>query len=450
MEIQHLLELHRRHTWWPFTQMKLAKPPFFIEKGKGIYLYGYDSEGNPIEFIDAISSWWVSVYGHGHPSFQKVLQEQLSKLEHVIYASLEHPTALNLARTLSEKTQHQLPKVFYSDDGSTAMEIAIKMAFQYYQNQGKKEKTMFFVLENGYHGDTIGTMSVGARSEFHKVYEPLMFPVISLPMTYNSQDAMFDETLAIKELKDWFVMLEKQFKEHHSKVCGIVLEPLIQGAAGMLMYHPVVLKKIRELCDEFDVLMICDEVFTGAGRTGPFFAFEHSNIYPDIVALSKGLPAGYATFAATLSKEKVFMAFYSDDRSKTLFHGHSMTGNPLGCAVSLESIRLYDSLNIRQKILQIQEWHKEYLQELKNHNFSKEKKILSTRYFGSVAAIDVRLPDHRRKTFNLEIIDFSIRQGALIRPLGNTLYIVPPYIIEKEELGKVYEVILKIIEEKIE
>ncbi|GIX43233.1 MAG: adenosylmethionine-8-amino-7-oxononanoate aminotransferase [Leptospiraceae bacterium] len=446
-QLQYFRNIHKQHIWWPFTPMKLAKEPFFIEKGEGVYLYGYDYDGNSIQFIDAISSWWVSIYGHNCKPLKEAIKKQLDILEHVIYASMEHEPALKLAKMLSEKSNHTLSRVFYSDDGSTAMEIAAKMAYQYFQNQGLFQKKTFFVLENGYHGDTFGTMSLGARSDFHKVYEPLLFNVIHIPMSYSSEMGMFDEQLAKQELQPLLKQLDNYFEKFHKEVCGIVIEPLIQGAAGMLMYHPIVLKKIRELCDNYNIFMICDEVFTGAGRTGPYFAYEHAGIYPDILALSKGLPAGYATFAVTMCKEKVYQGFYSDNKQHTLFHGHSMTGNPIGCAISISSIELYEQLDIKNKISLIEKWHKEFLEELKQS--SVNHKIKETRYFGSVAAVVVKISKEALKTFNLEVIDFSVKNGALIRPLGNILYIVPPYIIEKMELKKIYEVIFKILKEML-
>lgn len=446
-QLDNFRAIHKKHIWWPFTPMKLAKEPFYIEKGEGIYLYGYDSQGNSLKFIDAISSWWVSIYGHNCKEIKDAIKKQIDVLEHVIYAGMEHEPALKLAKLLAEKTNHKLPRVFYSDDGSTAMEIAAKIAYQYFQNCGISQKKKFLVLENGYHGDTFGTMSLGARSDFHKVYEPLLFEVIHIPMTYNSQDGLFSEEIANQELQPLFNNLEIYFEKFHQEVCGIVLEPLVQGAAGMLMYHPIVLKKIRQLCNHYNIFMICDEVFTGAGRTGPYFAYEHSDIYPDIIALSKGLPAGYATFAVTLTTEQIFQGFYSDNKQHTLFHGHSMTGNPIGCIASITSMELYHKLNIREKIKNIQEWHKQLIQDLQQSPL--KNKIKKTRYFGSISAIEVNIPPQELKTFNLEIIDFSVRKGALIRPLGNILYIVPPYIIQKEELKKVYEVIYQILKEKV-
>lgn len=436
------IQIHKNHIWWPFTQMKLAKEPIFVERGEGVYLYGKDIYNDSLRWIDSISSWWVSIYGHNHPKMKEALKKQLDQLEHVIFASLVHEPALQLAEMLSKKTNHKLTKVFYSDDGSTAMEIALKIAYQFFQNTGEISKKKFFTLQNGYHGDTFGAMSVGARSEFHKVYEPLMFDVIHIPMKYNSLEGLQNEEIAKEELKDTLKHLEILFEAHFKETCGIVLEPLVQGAAGMLMYHPLLLKKIRELCDFYNVLMICDEVFTGAGRLGNYFAFEQAQIYPDIIALSKGLTAGYATFAVTMTNERVFHGFYSEERKHTLFHGHSMTGNPLGCIVSIQSIALYEELNIKQKISEIENWHKEFLEDL--HRIQKEK-ILNYRYKGSIAALDVRVPEHTLKFFSLEVIDFSIRNGALLRPLGNTIYIVPPYIITKEELKEIYNVIYKIL-----
>ncbi len=436
-------QLHKNHIWWPFTQMKLAKEPIFVERGEGVYLFGKDSAGNTLQWIDAISSWWVSIYGHNHPKIKEALKKQIDQLEHVIFASFVHQPALELAQMLSEKTNHKLPKVFFSDDGSTAMEVAIKMAYQFFQNTGDITKKKFITLQNGYHGDTFGAMAVGARSEFHKVFEPLMFEIISVPMRYNSLEGLKNEELAKEELNDTIQTLEMLFENHYKETCAIVLEPLVQGAGGMLMYHPFLLKKIRDLCDYYNVLMICDEVFTGAGRLGSYFAFEQAGIVPDIIALSKGLSAGYATIAATLTNLRVFHGFYSEERKHTLFHGHSMTGNPLGCSVSIQSIKLYEELNVKQKIIEIENWHQEFMEDLKQ---SHKEKILNVRYYGSISALDVRVPEQKAKLFSLEVIDFSVKNGALLRPLGNTIYIVPPFIINKEELKKIYNVIYKVLQ----
>ncbi len=427
MSLKDLITSHKKYIWWPFTQMQLAKDPIFVEKGEGVYLYGKTSDGKSIQFIDAISSWWVSIYGHNYPEMKEAIKKQYDKLEHVIFASIDHYPAIELAEKLSEKTHHRLNRIYFSDDGSTAMEIAIKMAFQYFQNQGKRNKTKFFVLENGYHGDTFGAMSIGARSEFHQFFNPLLFDVIHIEMQYNSQEGLDNEQLAKSELEKNIENLRKNFEKYAGETCAIVVEPIVQGAGGMLMYHPFLLKEIRNLCDTYEIFMICDEVFTGAGRLGNYFAYEKAGIYPDIVALSKGLTAGYATFAVTLVCEKIYQGFLSNQRKYAFFHGHSMTGNPIGCAASLQSLKLYDELDIKNKVVNIEQWHRELLNHLKKNN----KFITTSRTIGSISAMEIEIPQKLKETFSLEMIDSSIKKGALIRPLGNVIYIVPPYIIEK-------------------
>ncbi len=295
---EQLLAYHNRHAWQPFTQMKLAPEPVFIERGQGSTLY--TREGKAI--IDGIGSWWVNVHGHSNPTMNAAIAEQMERIEHVIYAGLAHEPATVLAARLSGTTGERLPRVFYSDNGSTAVEIGLKMAFQYFSNRGESERCEFVALGDGYHGDTIGTMSVGARSVFHEMYAPLLFPVHLLPTPRAPFEVFRDrDAEALEHLAPALDAFKKLLAERGDKICGIIVEPVVQGAsAAFNMYPPVFLKEVRRLCDEYGAFLISDEVFTGCGRTGTFYATEHADIWPDILCISKALSGGYLPFAATL------------------------------------------------------------------------------------------------------------------------------------------------------
>ncbi len=433
-----LLEYHRRHAWQPFTQMKLAAEPLFIERGEGVRLFTRDGKA----IIDAIGSWWVNVHGHSNPYINQAIHEQMQRVEHVIYAGLAHEPATVLAKRLSETTGDRLPRVFYSDNGSTAVEIGLKMAFQWYANAGQTERKEFVALGDGYHGDTIGTMSVGARSVFHEMYAPLLFPVHLLPTPRAPFEVFNDDEAALTHLAPSLQALEKLLAERGDKICGLILEPVVQGAsAGFNMYPPVFLKKVRELCDAHGVFWISDEVFTGCGRTGKFYASEYAGVWPDVICISKALSGGYLPFAATLASEKIYEGFYSDDRKHTLFHGHSMTANPLGCAAALASLDLIDA--DREKdfagIRELERLHREHLAELKAGPAGG--RIRETRCLGSVAAVELDFPAQYTAEFGWRLMPAAIARGVLLRPLGNVVYMTPAFTIQPDELAEAYRVL---------
>lgn len=436
---EELSKLFREHAWQPYTQMKLAPPPLFIERGRGARFFSM--EGKSI--IDAIGSWWVNIHGHAHPFLNAALRRQSEDIEHLIYAGLAHAPAVQLAQKLSASTQNKLPRVFYSDNGSTAMEIALKMAYQYFWNQGQK-RSEFISLGGGYHGDTFGAMSVGARGLFHKAFAPLLFDCYQIPMPSCPFESLYNEEQALKATIPVLTALEKIVKKRAKKVCALVLEPIIQGAsAGFNIYPPILLKKMREICKNAGILLIADEVFTGCGRTGFFYASQMAGIWPDIMALSKGLAAGYLPFAATLASEKIYQAFYSDDRRDTLFHGHSMTANPLGCALALASLRLFKENNLLEKVRCIEEWHRDLQNGLKKKALSK--KIKDYRFLGSVGVIELESEKNYTADFSWRVMQRALELGVLIRPLGNIVYFTPPYCIEQGELEEVYRVFQKVL-----
>jgi len=429
------LALHRRHAWQPFTQMKLTPDPYVIGRAEGVYLY--TTEGKSI--IDAVGSWWVNVFGHNHPRINNALEAQLHKLEHVMYAGFTHEEALELGGRLSAASGHALPRVFFSDNGSTAVEIGLKMAFQYFVNQGRTEKKEFLTLENGYHGDTIGTMSVGARSVFHEMYLPLLFDVRQARAPFSPASNRGDRKRESESLEEALADLKSVLERYGERICGFILEPLIQGAGGMNIYPALYLKEARRLCDEYEVFLIADEVFVGCGRTGTFFAFEQAEVWPDIMALSKGLAAGYLPFAATTATEKIFQGFYSDDRKHTLFHGHSMTANPLGCAVANAALDLFESENFLEKTRVLEREHEKRLMKLREGKLGA--RISETRFLGTVGVVELDLKQDYTGDFGWKFWRGCLERGVLLRPIGPVIYLTPPYGISGEELDTVYGVL---------
>ena len=433
MSSDDLMDLHRSHAWQPFTQMKLAPDPVIINRAEGVFLYTEDGK----KIIDAVGSWWVNIHGHNNPYINNAMKTQLEKFEHVIYAGFTHEGAIQLSSELSKTTQGHLPRVFFSDNGSTAVEVALKMAYQYFVNSGRLEKNKFAALAGGYHGDTMGAMSAGARSVFHEAFNPLLFPVHyasfpEIPFSLQSDDSECD-----KFLKPAYESLEKLFGEHGRSLCGFILEPLLQGAGGMRIYPEKYLHRVRDLCSEYEVFLIADEVFTGIGRTGSMYACERAGIWPDLMCLSKGLSGGYLPFAATLATEKIFQGFNSENRNHTLFHGHSMTGSALGCAASIASLDLMSDKNRLNDVKRIENFHRTHLDKI---NTGKLKdKILETRFIGSVGVVEFDLKQKYTGNFGWDFQKKSIEKGVLLRTLGPVVYMAPPYIMTDHELEIVYE-----------
>jgi len=414
-DTKNLSQKDLKYIWHPFTQMKdyeTDAPPLIIDRGEGIYIY--DIDGN--KYIDGISSWWVNTLGHSHPRLNEALKRQVEKIEHVLLAGFSHVPAIELAEKLVQMTPPELTKVFYSDNGSTAVEVALKMAFQYFRQTDRPEKTKFIALKHSYHGDTLGAVSVGGVDLFHKIYKPLLFDIFQAEMPYPES-------------------IEAILKEHSNEIAGLIIEPLVQGAGGMKMYPAEYLKKFRELCDKYDVLLIDDEVAMGFGRTGRMFAFEHAGIVPDIVCLAKGLTAGYLPLAVTMTTNRVYKAFYDDyEKYRTFFHGHSFTGNPLAAAVAVENLKILEEENV---IESLQPKIKCLAQNLEK--FHRLDYVSDVRQTGMVGAVELK------ENIGKKVYKEALTRGAVLRPLGNVVYFMPPYVITEEEIKVLTDIAFKSI-----
>lgn len=435
---QELLEKDLKYVWHPFTQMKDYEKndkPIIIEKGEGVYLW--DTDGN--KYIDGISSWWVNVLGHCNPRLNQAVINQLNKIEHVLLAGFSHEPVIELSEKLIKLMPEEITRVFYSDNGSTAVEVALKMAYQYCVQTGKTNRNKFIALKNSYHGDTIGAVSVGGVDLYHHVYKPLLFDVhqAESPYCYRCPEGKCPDSCKIECINS----MEKIFKENTDEIIGVVIEPLNQAAGGMIIYPEQYLKKVRELCDKYDALLIDDEVAMGFGRTGKMFAFEHAGIVPDIICLAKGLTGGYLPLATTLVKEKIYQAFYDDyENKKTFYHGHSFTGNPLAASVAVECLKIYEEDKIIESIQpKIKKLSKE-MEKLRYH-----KNVGDIRQIGMVGAIELVKDKRTKEAYPLserigyKIYKEGLKRGVIIRPLGNVLYFLPPLIIEENEIETLVE-----------
>ncbi|MFH7027649.1 MAG: adenosylmethionine--8-amino-7-oxononanoate transaminase [Heteroscytonema crispum UTEX LB 1556] len=419
--------------WQPFTQMKTAPLPLKVLKGQGVMLELEDGR----QIMDCISSWWVTIHGHSHPVLAEALYQQAQKLEHVIFAGFTHEGAEQLARKLLTHLPNLLTKVFFSDNGSTSVEVALKMAYQYWYNQGETQRTTFITFEGGYHGDTLGAMSAG-NSSWWEAFRPLMFSTDVLPFPATFDD---DPNVEVNEAQT-LEKLTHLLKQNPNSYAGIFIEPLVQGAAGMRMCRPQFLQALQNIARSFGVLLIYDEVMTGFGRTGELFACLKSATSPDILCLSKGLSGGCLPLSVTLATEAIYQAFYSDDFNKALLHGHSYTGNPLACATGLASLKLLEQ---NPECFQgIERLHRKYLEQwLIDH-----PRIEKVRTCGTIAAMEVKT-DEQSGYFNAigpVLRSRFIQEGFLIRPLGNTLYLMPPYCITPSQLESIYQAIRRILD----
>jgi adenosylmethionine-8-amino-7-oxononanoate aminotransferase len=401
--------------WHPFTQHALSKPPIFIDKAQETKLYTKDGR----TIIDAISSWWVNTHGHNHPSIVNAVGEQATKLDQIIFAGFTHEPAERLAKELIEITPPNLQHVFFSDSGSICVEVGVKMAVGYWHHSGKPRKKIL-ALEHGYHGDTFGAMALGARGGFSDIYEELLFDVTRLPFPNGTLDA-----------------LEKELQSDPDGFAAFVFEPLVLGAGGMIMYSPELLRSMAELCRRYGVLLIADEVMTGWGRTGTLFACEQAGVTPDILCLSKGLTGGFLPLAVTLCTDDIYQAFYAPDRHKTFFHSSSYTANPIACAAALANLEIWENEPVMGRIQTLSARHAKHLERFKNHD-----DIANIRQTGTIAALDIVVQDGGYfSNIAPKLYDFYMNRGVLLRPLGNTVYILPPYCITEEELQSVYDAI---------
>jgi adenosylmethionine---8-amino-7-oxononanoate aminotransferase len=413
-----LAERDQQIIWHPYTQMKTAALPIAIVRGEGALLFAEDGK----EYIDAVASWWVNLHGHAHPQIAKKVSEQLQTLEHVIFAGFTHQPAVELAEGLLKILPEGQSKVFYSDNGSTAVEVALKMAIQYWANLGTPKKKII-AFRDSYHGDTFGAMAVSSRSAFTAPFWSYLFEVdfIDVPVAGNEAETITQlEALAIA-----------------GNVAAFIYEPLVLGTAGMIMYEPEVLDKLIDICQQHHILTIADEVMTGFGRTGKLFASHYLQNKPDMVCLSKGLTGGTMALGVTTCNTKIYEAFLADDKGKTLFHGHSYTANPVACAAGIASLELTISPETQQNLDRISNSHQAFADELKPLPGIKE-----VRQRGTILAIE--FADESTSYFsNLRDVfyNYALEQGVILRPLGNIIYIIPPYCITDAQLDKVYQTI---------
>ncbi len=422
--------------WHPFTNSALDPAPILVERAEGVWLHTKDDR----KIIDAISSWWVNLHGHANPRIAAAIAEQVRKMEHVIFAGFTHEPAEKLAEGLRKWVAPQLTQLFFSDDGSTAVEVALKMAVQHFSNQGRTKKKEIVALEHGYHGDTAGAMSVSDDSPFTEPFRSMRYPVhrVLSPYLYRRPAGTTEE----EYLEHCVRALSNLFEEKSETIACLILEPLVQGAGGMIVYPAEYLRKARELCTQYDVLLIADEVMTGFGRTGKMFACDLAGVVPDLVCLSKGITGGFLPMGVTLCTDRVEVAFRSENRMHTFYHGHSYTGNALACAAANASLQIFEDEPVFDRIATIAKINEERLKEF--HRFSV---VGETRQIGTIGAIELRAEDPGYLSgMRPKLYGFFLERGVLLRPLGNVVYVMPPYVISRDELHRVYDVIQEAVE----
>jgi adenosylmethionine-8-amino-7-oxononanoate aminotransferase len=424
-----LVRWDREHLWHPFTQMQgfVEEELLIIARGDGPYLY--DLQGR--RYLDGVSSLWCNVHGHRRPELDRALVAQLENVAHSTLLGLAHPPAIVLARKLAAIAPQGLSRVFFSDDGSTAVEAALKMAYQYWQLKGRREKRRFLKLKEGYHGDTLGAVSVGGIDLFHETYRPLLFETLTAPAPYcyRCQDRENCREQCLAELASLV-------EQHHGELAAVILEPVMQGAAGMIPQPPGYLARVREVTRQHDVLLICDEVATGFGRTGKMFACEHEGVGPDLLCLAKGVTGGYLPLSATLATDEVYQAFLGEFHEfKTLFHGHTFTGNPLAAAVSLASLEVFE----KDRVLENQAAKIELL-EARLYEMASHPHVGDVRQRGFMVGIELVADKKTREPFPVarrtghRVILEARKLGAILRPLGDVLVLMPPLCVTTEEL----------------
>ena len=443
MPSRTLRDLSKHHLWYPFTPMGrlLKEDPLIIERAEGMYLF--DTEGR--RYIDGVSSLWVNIHGHNRPEINQAIKEQLTRLEHSTMLGASHPPGILLAERLIEVAPKGLNRVFYSDTGAAAVEIALKMAFQYWQNLGNSQKTTFLCLKNAYHGDTLGALSVGGIDAFHRLFAPLLFESIQVQAPYCFRCPWGQNLESCK--RECFEALEKAFLEHNEQACAFILEPKIQAAGGMIVHPEGYLKKSKELSERYGVLMIVDEVATGFGRTGKMFACEHENVSPDILTLAKGVTGGYLPLAATLTSERVFEAFLGS----TFYHGHTYTGNPLASAAALANLEIFEKDRTLEHLVP-----KACAFEEELHRFASLPFVGEVRRLGFMVGIELVQDRKSKKPFPEELclghrITLEARKrGALVRPLGDTLVLMPPLAIEVGTLRELVSILFDALQATME
>lgn len=419
-----LMQKDLEYIWHPCTQMKDHEkiPIIPIKYAKGVYLYDFD--GN--RYIDAVSSWWVNIFGHSNEYINNKIKNQLDMLEHVILAGFTHKPAIDLAEKLVKITPNGLNKVFFADNGSSAVEVALKMSYHYHLNLNSK-RTLFLSLTNSYHGETIGALSVGDVELYKTTYKPLLINCIQTPVPK-------DQT--VQAAKDALIALEEILEQERDNISAFIVEPLVQGAGSMHMYHEEYLVGARYLTKKYNIHLIVDEIMTGFGRTGKMFASEYAKIEPDFMTLSKGLTGGYLPLSVVMTTNQIYDAFYCDyNEYRAFLHSHSYTGNTLACAAALATLEIFEEEKIIDKNISLNHYMKNKLKR-----FDGLKNVKSTRILGMIAVIELSDID-KEKRVGLQISQYALSRGVLLRPLGNTIYVMPPFVITNDELDTIFDVI---------
>lgn len=415
--------------WHPFTQEALDPAPLRITRAQGVYIYTDDGH----RFIDAISSWWVNLHGHCHPAIMSAIAEQTAKMDHVLLAGFTHDGVEELSQRLRKVLPRELEHIFFSDDGSTAVEVALKIAVQYWQNSGHPKKQSIVALEHAYHGDTVGAMSVSDDSIFNDPFRTFRFPVHRVHSAYCYRCPV-GKTRATCDI-DCVEQLARLLEEKHKEIAAVIVEPLLQGAGGMIVHPIEFLQRVRNLCMQHNVLLIADEVLTGFGRCGKMFACELAGVTPDLMCLSKGITGGVLPMGATVCTEQIHRAFVSDDRSRAFYHGHSYTGNSFAAAAAIASLRIFESEPVFERIGAIAKIHGERLAAI-----AKYPAVGDVRSIGTVAAIELRADDAGYSSrLRPKLYNFFLDAGVLLRPLGNIIYVLPPYTMTAYELHYVHD-----------
>lgn len=436
-----LEEDDHRYLWHPFTQMQewMKETPLIIQKGKGVYLWDLSNK----KYLDGTSSIWVNLHGHRQNEIDRAITAQLKKISHSTLLGLSNVPAIQLARRLVEIAPKGLTKVFYSDNGSTAVEVALKMAFQYWQHKGPqdKQKTKFVSLVSAYHGDTLGAVAVGGIELFHKLYQPLLFPSYRphSPYCYRCHLDLTFPSCQIACIEE----VESILRDHHDEIAALIVEPMLQAAGGILVFPPGYLRRLREACTRYRVLIICDEVATGFGRTGRMFACDHEGVTPDLMAVAKGLTGGYLSLGATLTTQEVYDAFLGKhEEFKTFFHGHSYTGNQLGCAAALASLKLFEQKKILKKLPAKIRYLTKLLTPLKS-----TPHVGDVRQMGMIVGIELVKEKETKISYPIEerwgmkVASEARERGMLLRPLGNVLVLMPPLSVTQKELKRMVEIL---------
>lgn len=420
---QDLQQRSLKAVWHPCTQMKRHEtlPPLAIARGQGAWLYDLDGK----RYLDGISSWWVNLFGHAHPAINAALKDQLDTLAHAMLSGCTHAPVVELSERLSALTGHALGHCFYASDGASAVEIALKMSFHYWQNSGRSQKREFICLQHSYHGETLGALNVTDVDLFRDAYDPLLRQAHRVP-TPDARNAETPEQAARAALQ----ALETLLAEKHGQIAAFIVEPLVQCATGMAMHDPLYLREARRLCDQYEVHLIADEIAVGCGRTGSFFACEQAQIWPDFLCLSKGISAGYLPLSLVMTTDKVYAAFYDEDVTRGFLHSHSYTGNPMACRAALAMLDLFESSNAlagnRLRAARLNE----LLQPV-----AADRRIRHYRNRGMIWAFDAIVEDETKAaTFSRRFHEAALKHELLLRPIGTTVYLMPPYVLDDDEL----------------